>query len=158
MTLADRIVLLRAGVIEQMGSPAELYNKPENMFVASFLGNPPMNFIKANIENGNLSCAGQSLGKLSDYPVSQNYNGSSIIIGIRPEKVAEGTAGPKTLSGKLDLVEMLGANTLLHSQVSEDVKLIGFSKKYDLATNSTVSLSFDPKDCHFFDPTNEQRV
>lgn len=158
MTLADRIVLLRAGVIEQMGSPAELYNKPANMFVASFLGNPPMNFIKAEIQNGSLSCAGQSLGKVSDYPLSQSYSGSSIVIGIRPEKVSEGSAGPKTLSGKLDLVEMLGANTLLHSKVSDDVKLIGFSKKYDLETNSTVNLSFDPKDCHFFDPSSEQRV
>ena len=117
-----------------------------------------MNFIKAEIQNGSLSCAGQSLGQVSDYPLSQSYSGSSIVIGIRPEKVSEGSAGPKTLSGKLDLVEMLGANTLLHSKVSDDVKLIGFSKKYDLETNSTVNLSFDPKDCHFFDPSSEQRV
>ncbi len=158
MTLADRIVLLRSGVIEQMGSPTELYNKPANMFVASFLGNPPMNFLNAKLENGSVNCAGQNLGKTTEYNIPSSYTGSSIIIGIRPEKVSEGSGGPKSLSGELDLIEVLGANTLLHAKISNDTRLIGFSKKHDFKAYTQISLSFDPKDCHLFDPTTEQRV
>ncbi|MEZ4816189.1 MAG: sn-glycerol-3-phosphate ABC transporter ATP-binding protein UgpC [Bdellovibrionota bacterium] len=158
MTLADRIVLLRKGVIEQMGSPTELYNKPANMFVASFLGNPSMNFLTAEIQNGKLLCAGQEIGNVSDYKIPTNYSENKIVIGIRPECVKDGSEGPQSINGNLDLVEILGANTLVHSVLSNKTRMIGFSKKYDYKTNTQISLSFDPKDCHLFNPTSEQRV
>lgn len=158
MTLADRIVLLRAGVIEQMGSPTDLYNKPTNMFVASFLGNPPMNFLLSQIQDGNLICNGQTIGKVSDYNIPADYTEKNIVVGIRPEKVQEGTIGPQTLTGQLDLVEILGANTLLHSKLGDDMRMVGFSKKHDFKSNASISLSFDPKDCHLFNPISEQCV
>ncbi len=158
MTLADRIVLLRKGVIEQMGTPAELYNKPANVFVGSFLGNPPMNFLHVEINGDSLSCAGQNIGKRSEYAIPASYTGKQIIVGIRPEKVPEGASGPKTLSGEADLVEVLGSNTIVHVNLGAGLQMTGCSKKLQFGIKEKVTLSFDPKDCHFFDATSEQRV
>ncbi|ERP96681.1 sn-glycerol-3-phosphate ABC transporter ATP-binding protein [Labrenzia sp. C1B10] len=119
MTLADRIVVMHEGRIEQIGSPMELFLNPANTFVAGFLGSPPMNMVKARITNGTESpraeFGGQSI-ELAPIAALQNNVGREVILGIRPEYVdvaAEGQAGRVEVT--LDLVETLGSEALIHT-------------------------------------------
>ncbi len=118
MTLADRIVVMNNGSIEQIGTPMELFNNPANTFVAGFLGSPPMNQLK-----GVLTASGAKIGeteiKLNDAVAGQA--GRDVIVGIRPEHVTL-TAGERTtaLPISLDLVEPLGSEALLHGHFGKD--------------------------------------
>lgn len=128
MTLADKIVVMREGRIEQVGSPLELYNNPSNQFVASFLGSPAMNFIKADI----LSID------------------NAEIIGVRPQHIR--LESPGRLTGKAIHYERLGSDTHLIVDIGQDepliVRLVG-QQEFDL--NTTITLNFDDEDAHFFD-------
>ena len=118
MTLADRIVVMNDGRIEQVGTPMELFNNPANVFVAGFLGSPPMNQMK-----GTLTETGAQVG---DTEIKINgstaaYAGRDVIVGIRPEHVTLTDEGNATaLPIALDLVEPLGSEALLHARVGED--------------------------------------
>jgi len=119
MTLADRIVVMHDGRIEQIGSPMQLFLNPANTFVAGFLGSPPMNMVKASITSGTdtpiAEFAGQRL-PLAPLPDLQNSEGREVILGIRPEfaSVADkGSAG--CINIELDLVETLGSEALIHA-------------------------------------------
>lgn len=119
MTLADRIVVMNSGKIEQIGTPMELFNDPINTFVASFLGSPPMNQI-----HGKLTKTGAKIGDveiaINDDAATNGRIGQDVIVGIRPEHVTL-SAGKKTspLPIELDLVEPLGSEALLHARFAE---------------------------------------
>ncbi len=122
MTLADRIVVMHDGRIEQIGSPMELFLNPANTFVAGFLGSPPMNMVKARIVDGAngpaASFDGQTLA-LAPLPDLQNSVGRDVVLGIRPEFV---TVAGADVSGRvqvsLDLVETLGSEALIHTTLA----------------------------------------
>lgn len=122
MTLADRIVVMQDGNIEQIGTPMELFLNPANAFVAGFLGAPPMNQIQGVIVDGKdgpmADIAGQQIA-LAPLPGLQNAAGREVIVGIRPE-YAEITTELKegAIACDLDLVETLGSEALLHTTVS----------------------------------------
>lgn len=158
MTLADRIVLLRAGVIEQVGTPEELYNNPKNVFVGSFLGNPSMNFLKGTIRSGELYCEEYSLGKLEEFPQLLGFSGKEITIGLRPENLIHQGPGIKKIQGQVDLVEVLGSNTLVHLDLNLRQKVVGISKTHSFESRQIVSLNFNPSDCLFFNTETQQRV
>ncbi len=118
MTLADRIVVMNDGRIEQVGTPMELFNNPANTFVAGFLGSPPMNQMK-----GTLTETGARIGsaeiRLDEATASQA--GRDVIVGIRPEHVTlEQGAETSALPIELDLVEPLGSEALLHARFGDD--------------------------------------
>jgi multiple sugar transport system ATP-binding protein len=118
MTLADRIVVMNDGNIEQIGTPMELFNNPVNTFVASFLGSPPMNQMK-----GTLTSTGAQIGdaEIKIDGASAANAGRDVIVGIRPEHVTLTAEGPSsTLPISLDLVEPLGSEALLHARHGED--------------------------------------
>ena len=122
MTLADRIVVMHDGRIEQIGTPMELFLNPANTFVASFLGSPPMNLIPAKLiagDNGPVAeFAGQRLA-LAPLADLQNREGREITIGIRPEYVTTVTGdAPGKITFDLDLVETLGSEALLHATLA----------------------------------------
>src|SRR5271167_3234889 len=97
MTMADKIVVMHDGVVEQVGSPLELYDRPANLFVAGFIGSPAMNFIKARLESGQSPTFATASGvkvPLSNAP--QAAPGSEIILGVRPEHMSLG--GPQAMS------------------------------------------------------------
>ncbi|RJE78636.1 ABC transporter ATP-binding protein [Paracoccus sp. JM45] len=124
MTLADKIVVMQDGRIEQIGTPMELFLNPANAFVAGFLGAPPMNMINAVVakgENGPIaSFDGQTL-PLPALPDLQNAEGRPIIVGIRPEYANIVTAPqPGSVNCTLNLVETLGSEALLHATVGDD--------------------------------------
>jgi multiple sugar transport system ATP-binding protein len=122
MTLADRIVVMQDGRIEQIGTPMDLFNNPVNVFVASFIGSPPMNQIDATVQG---SASGPFVEidgakiKLPKYKALENSVGKTIVVGMRPEHLELGKVkGMNTLPVNLDLVETLGSEALLHAIVS----------------------------------------
>ena len=146
MTLADRIVVMNDGRIEQIGSPMELFLNPVNAFVAGFLGAPPMNQLKATIAEGDTSpMAHFPGGQLALPPLEglQNAVGRKVIVGIRPEYaqvVTEPTPG--SVSCELDLVETLGSEALLHTTVGNEpfvirTETLGNMAKLDAVTGFT---------------------
>ena len=128
MTLADRIVVMNDGRIEQVGTPMELFLNPANSFVAGFLGAPPMNQIKATIANGETGPIAQFAGgelELAPLADLQNAVGRQVIVGIRPEYaqiITEPTKG--SVACDLELIETLGSEALLHTTVGEDAFVI----------------------------------
>ena len=145
-TLADRIVCMSMGHVQQVGTPLELYDSPANLFVASFIGLPPMNFFETTVAGDRLQ------GKGFQVPLTaqersglSSYQGKEIVLGVRPENITEGGSLPiKVFSN-----ENLGMNTLVHGHLGGEritAKLRGW-KNYK--ENDVVEVSFDRK--HFFD-------
>jgi alpha-glucoside transport system ATP-binding protein len=157
MTLADRIVVLSAGRIEQVGSPLELYTNPANVFVAKFIGSPAMNMMKASLSKGGESSRVQfeNQNELT-VPISSSglSSGSAIQVGVRPEDfVFADSAQQAIVSGTILFVESLGEVTLLHIDVlghdeSVVAKLPGI---IDIHKGETIHLSADVNKVHLFD-------
>lgn len=122
MTLADRIVVMADGRIEQIGTPMDLFNHPKNIFVASFIGSPPMNQIEADVEvKGDKLFAKFGDTSLELPPLTElgaNDNGRKVTLGIRPEHIMiEPDEGTGSISVELDLIETLGSEALIHTTV-----------------------------------------
>lgn len=148
MTLADRIVVLEAGKIIQVGTPHELYNRPANTFVAQFIGSPKMNVVPCSVKNGMYCVAG---GRSSSY---QYNDTSSNQVGIRPEHITLVPYGDGECDGTVEVVEYLGADTFIVLDCGDagqmSVRVFGES---ELKTGDQVGLSFDAARLTFF---NEQ--
>jgi multiple sugar transport system ATP-binding protein len=118
MTLADRIVVLNAGVVEQFGSPLELYHHPQNLFVAGFIGSPKMNFLDGEVVS--VSANGITVnvadGATLTAPLMQNgiTSGQKVTVGVRPEHLIEGGGGAGELKGRVIAVEHLGGETYVY--------------------------------------------
>ncbi len=146
MTMADKIVVLRSGIIEQAGAPLELYNNPRNLFVAGFIGSPKMNFLTASAENGSLKAAGTVLS------LGRDVAGATTL-GIRPEHitVADG-AGVKFADVRVDLVENLGGQTVLYATTTDGQALtIVLEGQRSVELGSTLPAYLDPAKAHVFD-------
>ena len=148
MTLADRIVVMNDGRIEQVGTPMELFLNPANSFVAGFLGAPPMNQIKATIAEGTTSPMAHFPGGQLALPKLdglQNAVGREVIIGIRPEYAEVVTAPTEgSVSCELDLVETLGSEALLHTTVGDEpfvirAETLGNMARLEAVTGFTAS-------------------
>ena len=141
MTLADKIVVLRDGRIEQVGSPIELYENPQNAFVAQFIGSPKMNFFEAKDLTPN---ANSLLGReLSD----------GLRIGVRPEHLLISDSDSAVVEGTLELVENLGEYALIHLRTASNVEFIAKTEKPpEDAKGSTIRFTAKPELAHFFDP------
>jgi multiple sugar transport system ATP-binding protein len=149
MTMADRIVVLRGGRVEQIGPPLELYNRPANRFVAGFLGAPRMNFLAARPAGRDLILAdGTRVPVAVDLaPVA----GQDVTLGIRPQHLrpADGGGIPATAT----LVEQLGSETVVHARSDAlGALIVAVPGQVRLADGETVHLAFDPADAHVFGP------
>jgi multiple sugar transport system ATP-binding protein len=154
MTMADKIVVLSAGNIEQAGAPLELYNKPANLFVAGFIGSPKMNFFKASVEDADSSGTrlGMAGGTLALPRAVAAGKGDKLTFGVRPEHIgiADGSGVPLA-NVKVDLVENLGGQTLLYTTAPDGSSLtIVLEGQRDIALGSTVTAHIDPAKCHVF--------
>ncbi|AGB44813.1 ATPase component of ABC-type sugar transporter [Mesorhizobium australicum WSM2073] len=148
MTLADRIVVLRAGHIEQIGRPLELYDNPDNMFVAGFVGSPKMNFIKAHIvgrdEKGVVvELAGEEKTRITQpLKCAGPELGSKVIVGVRPEHFGSAGEGDADLTAAIDVVEHLGGTSFLYARTAhgEDVVIQRDAAKIPDTSEVTVSI------------------
>jgi multiple sugar transport system ATP-binding protein len=143
MTLADRVVVLRDGQIEQVGSPLALYDHPANQFVAQFIGMPQMNIIDTAALPAVNSVVGAGAG----------HDG---YIGVRPENVLVKAAGEGRLTGRVELIESLGSNTLIHANVAGSaaggVQIVAAqSTRTQLRLGDPVGLDIVPSSFHLFD-------
>jgi multiple sugar transport system ATP-binding protein len=121
MTLGDRVAVLRDGLLQQVGSPKELYDRPVNLFVAEFVGSPAMNLVRARIvrENGDLRAVfGETALAVEGRPALASFAGRSVVLGVRPEDLEDaavaGTAGGNTISAVVDIREDLGSEVFVH--------------------------------------------
>ncbi|RZS88096.1 multiple sugar transport system ATP-binding protein [Phyllobacterium myrsinacearum] len=154
MTMADKIVVLNAGHIEQIGSPLDLYNHPVNTFVAGFIGSPKMNLLTMKVasvgQRGTTVClpGGDSLTVAIDPAAVKT--GDEIILGIRPEHIHVGSGGQ--FKGEAVLAERLGSLTLLHVDISPGLTLVVQTEGNDTTSlHSPISLSVNPANWHLFD-------
>ena len=144
MTLADRIVVLSAGQIEQVGSPKELYDHPANLFVAQFIGSPKMNILPCEVKDGAFSLPGGGGG------VATGAEGGTQL-GIRPEAVSIGAAGSGHVDGTVDVVEYLGADAYLIIDCGASGKLtVRSDGETSLKPGDVVGLAFEDRKLHFF--------
>ncbi|SNS27487.1 ABC transporter ATP-binding protein [Tropicimonas sediminicola] len=124
MTLADRIVVMADGRIEQIGTPMDLFNNPVNTFVAGFIGSPPMNQFSAVIEEGQGGLVARANGTTIPLPALEELRGAAgrdVVVGIRPEHVHLGAEeGTSAIPIELDLIETLGSEALLHTHVGNE--------------------------------------
>jgi lactose/L-arabinose transport system ATP-binding protein len=148
MTLADKIVVLRAGRVEQVGSPMELYEDPDNKFVAGFIGSPSMNFIEGTVEGGGLRVP--SLGnRLVEAPVALPPEGKPVHLGLRPQHLR---IAPGESDIRLDIRERLGGVSYDYLIPPGGEKIIVESRDNDpMDEGITVTLDFDTADAMFFD-------
>ncbi len=146
LTLADRIVCMSMGYVQQIGTPLELYDTPANLFVASFIGLPPMNFFDCKVEEGKLQGDGFTVTlKDSDKALLKNYAGKTITLGVRPENIIKGS--DMTLAVTIN--ENLGQTTLVHGSIGGHKATAKFREWSNYKPGDEVSVSFDRM--HFFD-------
>ncbi len=155
MTLADKIVVLRLGNIEQVGSPLDLYNRPDNEFVAGFIGSPKMNFLPSEvIDVGERSVTIRTPDHQSftlDAHVDQVKVGDKVTFGVRPEHLWVDKKGEHTLHFTTQAVERLGNSTYLFGQVGGyDNFKVHVTGDMEIKRGDEVELNFDISDCHLF--------
>jgi multiple sugar transport system ATP-binding protein len=157
MTMADRIVVLNGGRVEQVGAPMELYHNPANLFVAGFIGSPPMNFAAARVDAVEGNAARLTVEGLGSFAVSFDGKevsvGDAVTIGIRPEAMLPGAGGAGHLSFRMtpETVERLGLHTIVHAPVGAKTFTALFNGDPRMARGSTLDVSVPLSQIHLFD-------
>jgi multiple sugar transport system ATP-binding protein len=148
MTMADKIVVLQGGIVEQVGAPLELYNKPVNRFVAGFIGSPKMNFLDGKVAGGKVQLGSSAI----DLQRPAGAEGSPVTFGVRPEHITlrEGS-GIKLADVRIDLVEHLGGSTMLYATTTDGQPLtIAMEGQQQIALGTNVIAHVDPARTHVF--------
>jgi len=160
MTMADRIVVMKNGYVQQVGTPKEVYFNPVNMFVAGFIGEPPMNFIRRKVENGCVTIGNSSLDlskKLSDK--AAKYEGREIVFGFRPEAIALGEQQDAyTISGMVELTEMLGDNANVYVDVDGDKAILKVTPHEIPEMDTEIAFSIPVESVYLFDGETENVI
>ena len=154
MTMADKIVVLDAGTISQVGSPLQLYHKPDNLFVAGFIGSPKMNFVNGTVKSADGTTAVVDLGALGTISLprqSKAIAGQSVTVGIRPEHLRVGPGG-FSLTVTPNIVEQLGIHTVIYSTLPGGENFIGlFEGDPSVPEGQPLEVSFALDQVHLFD-------
>jgi len=159
MTMGDRIVILKDGNVQQVGTPMKLYEVPVNKFVAGFIGSPAMNFITGKIDlqgKTTIKITGtNSFFELNDEQINKlkNYSDKEIIIGIRPENIepSENTSAINKIKVKIEVVEPMGNETFLYFVLQNTQMIARVGAKHFYKAGDEVSLHFDRNKLYFFD-------
>jgi multiple sugar transport system ATP-binding protein len=154
MTMADHVVVLRAGAIEQQGPPLELYDRPANRFVAGFIGSPAMNFVPGRVEADGQSVSLDLPGRPVLRFVGRRPADEAVSVGVRPEHLELGAADLNTLTLPVALVERTGAASYIVTDT--DLMIAATERVSDGLTHVTVSIS--PERVHLFDPSSGQAL
>ncbi len=154
MTLADKIVVLRLGNIEQVGAPMDLYRDPDNKFVAGFIGSPAMNFMDGTVVDGGVEIP--NLKTTIPVKIATAYKGHAVSAGLRPEHL---TIDPKGDTLTVDMTESLGGVSYAYLSGATGERIIVEERGDDRVNEGdTVGLSFEPKRLYLFDAETEQRI
>jgi multiple sugar transport system ATP-binding protein len=162
MTLGDRVVIMRDGRVQQVGTPLQVYGKPANKFVAGFIGAPAMNFVDVTVRSEAGTTAVEAAGlKLTVTAANaralESYNGRQAIMGVRPEHLALGDGAPGLgFDARVDVVEQLGSEILLETKVgNHSITVARVAAETPIASGDQVHVSAQPGRLHFFDPESE---
>jgi multiple sugar transport system ATP-binding protein len=168
MTLGDRIAVLNAGTLQQLGTPDSLYNHPTNLFVASFIGSPPMNLLDALLVSADGVLAVEGRGFSLRVPPERavgldGYVGDEVVVGFRPEHLFDkeevDTAPPGSeISAQIDLVEPLGSETIVHALVASQPVTARVSADSELRRGQRVELVVDTRHLHLFDRKSQRAL
>ena len=158
MTMADRIVVLRQGQIEQVGTPLELYDRPANVFVAGFIGSPAINLLEGRINvapGGTVLTLGDGGQLHLPCAMPPLRDGTDVICGIRPEHVRLGTG---TSDARIHLVEPTGSDTQVHLRFGQSRFLALCRERLAEKEEAVVRIGIEPSGIHFFDSVNGKRL
>lgn len=167
MTMADRIVIMKDGFIQQIGSPKEVYDTPVNLFVAGFIGSPAMNFFNVTLKDGVISDEKGLNLKLPEgkWKVleQKGYNNKKVVFGIRPEDIQSEQvvidANPgSTVKAEVSVSELLGAETMLYSRVGDTEFISRVDARDYHEPGSVIELAFNMNKIHFFDSETEEVI
>jgi sn-glycerol 3-phosphate transport system ATP-binding protein len=157
MTLADMLVVLNAGRIEQIGAPLELYERPATLFVAGFLGSPPMNFLKGTLESPAMVRVEDGRELACNAAHAALPRGAKVVAGIRPERAVVRPAG-EGLPMKIELIEELGVGRLLHGQFAGSPVTVAIAPDQQLAATETIGVTIPAEAVHLFDAESGKRL
>jgi multiple sugar transport system ATP-binding protein len=162
--MGDRIAVMKDGVLQQVGTPQELYDNPVNVFVAGFIGSPAMNFATVKTTEGEdlmlggskLVLSGRAARAAADRP-----KGADLLIGFRPEHldVADGRSDVMKIPARVDVVEYLGNEELIHAQAEDDTEIVALiPSERKVKPGEQVELGVPLDKLHVFDPETEQSL
>ena len=150
MTMGDRIAIMNAGILQQVGTPGEIYDHPANLFVAGFIGSPTMNFVPATTENGSAKASGFSVR------LPKAISATKGTLGFRPEALTDRIADEaSSMQMKVDVVERLGSDQFLYGKVGGDAVTARVDPRMKVDPGDTVKLGLDTRTLHFFDAESE---
>ncbi|MGN1401408.1 MAG: ABC transporter ATP-binding protein [Bacillus sp. (in: firmicutes)] len=166
MTMATRLVVMKDGVIQQIGAPKDVYENPENVFVGGFIGSPAMNFFEGSIKEGQIQFKDVTLeipeGKMKVLR-DQGYAGKEIILGVRPEDFhdepvfIESSPGSK-IGIEVEVAELMGAEIMIYSNIEGQAFTGRIDARTVVKTGDRLSLAIDMNKVHFFDKETEMRI
>ncbi|WLR51407.1 sn-glycerol-3-phosphate ABC transporter ATP-binding protein UgpC [Bacillus tianshenii] len=166
MTMATRIVVMKDGVIQQVGAPKEIYDNPENVFVGGFIGSPAMNFFKGSLQDNHFVMDNVKIeipeGKMKALR-EQGYENKEIVMGIRPEDIhdepvfIESSPATKIVS-TIDVAELMGAETILYTKVNDQSFVARIDARTNIQNGDSIDLALNMNKAHFFDIDSEQRI
>lgn len=167
MTMADRIVVMKQGVVQQVGSPKNIYDHPENLFVAGFIGAPTMNFLRGKIIEGNFRTKDGGNIEIPEGHYSRlkelGYEGKDVVLGIRPENISNDplvleTYSHAKITSKVIVAELLGSEYIVHTDLNgENVKAIVHSRQ-NIKMGDTITFALDMNRAHYFDSETELSI
>jgi multiple sugar transport system ATP-binding protein len=166
MTLGDRVVVMRGGIVQQVGEPLELYNRPVNRFVAGFIGSPAMNFASVQVTNGASGLRAGNKGLAIDVPAELGsrlapYAGRDVILGVRPEDLAIANGSDPAglcFEAMVEVVERLGAESLLDLQVGGQTMVASVEPNVRAKHGDKMRFALRPERLHFFDANSEAAI
>ena len=160
MTMADRIVVMKEGYIQQVGTPYDLYFNPVNVFVAGFIGEPPMNFVRAVLKKGKITIGNNTLDlskKLGDK--ASKYEGKEIVFGFRPEAIVLGKADDSlSIKASVELTELLGDNTNVYVDIQGEKSILKVNPHDTPEMDSDIEFSIPYESIYLFDGETERRI
>ena len=165
MTMADRIVVMKKGVVQQVGSPKDIYDHPENLFVAGFIGAPTMNFMRGKVAEGNFVTKGGGEIEIPYYEKLKElgYEGKEVVLGIRPENISNDplvleTYSHAKITSKVIVAELLGSEYIVHTDLNgESIKAIVHSRQ-NIKMGDELTFALDMNRAHFFDVDTELSI
>ena len=150
MTMGDRIAIMNAGILQQVGSPDEIYDHPANLFVAGFIGTPTMNFVPVNVTDGSAKAGGFEVKLPQAVPAGQ------AVLGFRPEAVTDRPSEYATLDMKVEVVERLGSDQFLYGSVGGDSITARVDPRMRVTPGDQVKLGLESHGLHIFDANTQQ--
>ena len=160
MTMADRIVVMKEGYIQQVGTPYELYFNPVNVFVAGFIGEPPMNFVRSTLKNGKIMVGKNEIDLTKKMKAAdiKKYEGKELVFGFRPEAISLGAGDGYVIKAEVELTELLGDNTNVYVDIQGDKSILKVNPHDTPEMDSEIIFTIPLESVYIFDNETEKVI